>query len=127
MSNEEPRREREPGLIVHVGRFLDIVEQMDMGPLDHLTCTEVTALADLMAADRGEEKAMWVILHHFWDSDEEEDELLAHLEEWPGLREKIREVFSDDSNIIEMLNEIEAQPQGNESPSTDSRSGSAEW
>lgn len=114
MSNEAPRRDREPGLIVHVGRFLDIVEQMDMGPLDHFTCTEVTALADMMAADRGEEKAMWVILHHFWDSDEEEDELRAHLEEWPGLREKIREVFSEDSEVVEMLNEIEREDSDTE-------------
>lgn len=122
-----PRTE-EPGSNVRVDNWLDVVEQMDMGPLNNLTCTEVTALADLMHFYRGEEKATWVIIHHVTDGDdEEEDELRIHLEEWPLLRKMLREQVSDDTSIIELLNELEAQPQGNESPSTDSRSGSGEW
>jgi hypothetical protein len=103
------RRTDEPGSNVRIDNWLDAVEQMDMGPLNHCTCTEVTALADLMHFYRGEEKAMWVILHHFWNSDEEEDELREHLEEWPGLRAAIREVFSEDSEVFLMLNELEGE------------------
>lgn len=99
--------DHQPGPVGAASRFLDIVEQMDMGPLDHFTCTEVEALADLMTADRGPEKGQWVIIHHFWDSEEEEDELRAHLERWPDLAADLREAFSEDSEIIQQLNELE--------------------
>jgi hypothetical protein len=103
-------RSGERGVIASAELFLDIVEQMDMGPLNHFTCTEVTALADLMAADRGEEKGMFVILHHLLDGDDEEqDELTAHLEEWPGLADLIRLHASDDDDILDLLNEIEKE------------------
>lgn len=99
----------EPGVIANLDRFLDCVEQMDMGPLDHLTCTEVEALAELMTAMRGPEKGQWVIIHHFWDSDEEIDELAAHLERWPDLRATLRRVFSEDSEVIVTLNGLEEE------------------
>lgn len=104
------RRTDEPGSNVRVDNWLDVVEQMDMGPLGHLTCTEVTALADLMHFYRGEDKAMWVIIHHLVDSeDEEPDELREHLEEWPGLAAALHRVVSDDTDIIELLNEVEEE------------------
>jgi len=103
-------RTTEPGVIHRLDRFLDAVEQMDMGPLNHLTCVEVTLLADLMAYQRGEEEGHWVIIHHVTDGeDEEPDELRAHLAEWPMLRDLLRKHVSDDTNIIELLNEVEAE------------------
>lgn len=110
MSNEvRAPEDMQPGSIYNLERFLDVVEQMDMGPLDHLTCTEVEALASLMCAHRGPEKGQWVIIHHFWDSDEELDELAAHLERWPDLRATLRRAFSEDSEIIVLLNELEEE------------------
>ena len=104
------RRTTEPGVIHRLDRFLDTVEQMDMGPLGHLTCTEVTTLADLMAYQRGEEQALWVIIHHLVDSeDEEPDELREHMAEWPALAAALRRVVSDDTDIIELLNEVEEE------------------
>jgi hypothetical protein len=104
------RRTDEPGSNVRVDNWLDAVEQMDMGPLNHLTCTEVTALADLMHFYRGETKATWVIIHHVTDGDDEEpDELREHLAEWPALAAALRRVVSEDTDIIELLNEVEEE------------------
>lgn len=104
------RRTTEPGVIHRLDLFLDAVEQMDMGPLNHLTCTEVTALAELMAYQRGDEQGHWVIIHHVTDGDDEEaDELREHLAEWPLLRAMLREQVSDDTDIIELLNEVEQE------------------
>lgn len=99
--------DREPGVIANLDRFLDVVEQMWEGPLDHFTCAEVEALADLMAAQRGDEAARAVICHHFYDSDEEDGELFEHLQKWPGLEGDIRRTFSPDCEIIFRLAEIE--------------------
>ena len=98
---------REPGVIANLDRFLDFVEQMWEGPLDHFTCAEVEALADLMAAQRGDEAARAVICHHFYDDGEEEGELFEHMQKWPGLEGEIRRTFSPDSPIIYRLAEVE--------------------
>jgi hypothetical protein len=103
--------ERPLGVIANLDRFLDMVEQMWEGPLDHFTCAEVEALADLMAAQRGDEAARAVICHHFYDSDEEEGELFEHLQKWPGLEDEIRRTFSSDSPIIWSLAEVERLQQ----------------
>jgi hypothetical protein len=98
-------------VVAPLDRFLDMVEQMNMGPLNHLTCTEVNALAGLMAAGRGDEQGMWVIIHHIVDGDDEEaDELRQHLEDWPELSATLRRVLSDeDDEILELLNEVEKE------------------
>lgn len=92
-----------PGVIANLDPFLDAVEQMDMGPLDHFTCGEVEALADLMHAARGEEAARQVIIHHFFDSDEEAGELADHINKWgEPLIEGLKQ-FSEDCDIHRTL------------------------
>lgn len=101
------------GVIANLDRFLDVVEGMDMGPLNHFSCTEVEALADLMTAQRGEEAGLQVIIHHFFETDEETGELMDHLEKWPELAGEIRRQFSDDYEIqltlTEALDELEQE------------------
>jgi len=89
--------------------FLDVVSGMDMGPLDHFTCTEVESLARLVLAARGEEAAVRVIVYHFFDSSEEHDELAEHLGNWPTLRAEIRSTFSEGCEIQLILNELEEE------------------
>lgn len=102
-------RTDEPGSAARLDRWLDTVEGMSMGPLDHFTCTEVSALADLMAYHRGEAAGTMVIVHHLWDGDEEHDELAAHLEEWPELRGMLTSTFSEDVRILQTLKEIDEE------------------
>ena len=99
--------DHEPGVIANLDKFLDVVNAMTEGPLDHFTCREVEALADLMAAQRGEEAGTDVIVQHLWDEGEEHDELAAHLERWPLLRAALRAQLSDDCPVIDMLRELE--------------------
>jgi hypothetical protein len=104
-------RNQEPGSIAALDRFLDVVDGMWEGPLDHFTCTEATALADLMATHRGEHAGRSVIIHHLYGEDEEDDELREHLKDWPGLAEELRQVFSEDAEVIELLDDIEREEQ----------------
>jgi len=98
----------EPGTIRNLDRFLDKVENMDLGPLGYFTCEETEALADAMTAQRGPEKGQWVIIHHLVDSeDEEDDELQAHLDRWPDLAATLRAVVVEDHPIIEQLTTLE--------------------
>lgn len=101
--------ERIIGVIANLDRFLDVVAGMSEGPLDHFTCTEVEALADLMTAQRGEEDGIYVIVHHLYGEDEEHDELAAHLEKWPELRELLPRVFSEGCEILDVLRELEEE------------------
>ena len=100
-------RHHQPGVIASLDVWLDVVERMDMGPLNHLTCTEVTTLAESMVAQRGEEKGLMVIVNHLVDSDEEEDELREHLADWPELAATLHALVAEDDPIIILLNDLE--------------------
>lgn len=103
------RRSGEPGTLANLRIFLDHVERMDMGPLHSFTCEEVTALADVMSADRGETKATWVIVHHLADAfeyGEEDEELADHLNEWPMLWDMLHEHVFEDAPVMKMLDTL---------------------
>lgn len=98
-------------LAIAMEAFADAVRGMDMGPLDHFTCTEADSLANLMVAYTAEEEeGIRVMLYHLGDG-EEHDELAAHLETWPTLAAKMRAVYPDDAPILALLAEIEKEAE----------------
>jgi hypothetical protein len=98
-------------LAIALEDFANKVDGMDMGPLDHLTCTEANSLAHLMQAYRqNEDEAITVILRHIGE-DEEQDELREHLDEYPELAAILRKERGNNPDMMHMLDEIEKEGQ----------------